>query len=81
VAQRNVIYSLAASGDMNGDGQVGIADALMALRASVNLVTPTADELKRGDVAPLLHGVPEPDGKIYINDALLILRKAVGLNW
>jgi hypothetical protein len=79
--QRNVIFSMTASGDVNGDGKVDIADALLAMKASVNLVTPTADELKRGDVAPLVNGVPQPDGKIDIEDAMLILRKAVGLDW
>jgi predicted outer membrane repeat protein len=81
VAQRNVIFSMTASGDMNGDGVVDIADALLAMKASVNLMTPTADELKWGDVAPLVNGVPEPDGKIDIEDAMLILRKAAGLTW
>jgi hypothetical protein len=32
-----------------------------------------------GDVAPLLNGVPVPDGEINITDALLILRRVVGL--
>lgn len=80
-AQRNVIHTLTASGDINGDGRIDIADALLAMRASVSLVTPTADQLKRGDVAPMVNGVPEPDGKIDIEDAILILRKAVGLGW
>ena len=80
-ARRNVIYSLTASGDINCDGKIDVADALMAMKASVNLVTPTADQLKRGDVAPLVNAVPEPDGKIDIEDAILILRKAVGLGW
>jgi len=81
VAQRNAIYSMTSSGDMSGDGQVDVSDALMALRIAVNLGTPTADELKRGDVAPLVHGVSVPDGKMDIEDVILILRKAVGLAW
>lgn len=81
VAQRNVIYSLTATGDVDGNGVVDVVDALMALQASVNLITLTADQLKRGDVAPLVHGVTEPDGKIDIDDAMLILRKAVWLPW
>jgi hypothetical protein len=81
VAQRYIIYSLTASGDVNGDGQVTVADALIAIKAAVNIITPTADELRRGNVAPLVQGVPAPDGSLNIQDALLILRKAVGLAW
>jgi len=81
VAQRNAIYSMTSSGDMSGDGQVDVSDALMALRIAVNLTAPAADELKRGDVAPLVHGVSVPDGKMDIEDVILILRKAVGLAW
>jgi len=30
-------------------------------------------------VAPLVNGVPQPDGKLDVGDVLLILRKVVGL--
>lgn len=66
-------------GDVNTDGKVDIADALMALRIAVGLITPTATNMLHGDVAPLVNGVPAPDGKIDVSDALLILRKVVGL--
>ena len=58
-------------GDMNGDGKVTAADALLALRIAVGLVPSTPAEIAIGD----LNG----DGKITAADALLILRKAVGL--
>jgi len=32
-------------------------------------------------VAPFVSGVPAPDRRIDVNDALLILRKAVGLSF
>ena len=48
---------------------------LKALRIAVGLVTPTAEERLRGDVAPL----GAPDDRIDVSDALLILKKAVGL--
>lgn len=58
-------------------------DALLALRVAVQLDTTSApagsDTFKHGDVAPLVNGVPQPDGVIDVGDALLILRKAVGL--
>jgi [NiFe] hydrogenase small subunit len=69
--------------DLNNDGTVDIADALKALRVSVGLEPqPTGGLLFRGDVAPMLNGMPAPDGRIDVGDALVILRKVVGLaNW
>jgi hypothetical protein len=69
-------------GDLTGDGSVTIADALRALRISVQLVQPNPQDTAQGDVAPQVAGLPAPDGNITIADALLILRKVVGLvNW
>jgi hypothetical protein len=82
--QRNIIMTITPypTGDINGDGIVDIKDALLALQIAVGLVNVTLDELLRGDVAPLVNGVPDPDGVIDIADALVILEKAVGLiNW
>lgn len=57
-----------------------IADALKALRISVELITATQDDRNHGDVAPLgRDNKPQPDGVIDIADALVILRKVVGL--
>jgi hypothetical protein len=64
-----------ADGDMNMDGTVTIADALMALRAAVSLIIPTTDQMMHGNVTPL----GAPDNRIDISDALMILRKAVHL--
>jgi subtilase family serine protease len=66
-------------GDIDGDGKVNIADALLALRTSVGLYSATQQEIDRADVAPFVNGSPEPDGNIDINDALMILKKSVGL--
>jgi cytochrome c peroxidase len=51
-----------------------ISDAIKALRIAVGIVTPTADDLLHGDVAPL--GMP--DGKIDLSDVVLIMRNVVG---
>jgi hypothetical protein len=64
-----------ADGDMNLDGTVTIADALMALRTAVSLMIPTTDQMMHGNVTPL----GAPDSRIDISDALLILRKVVHL--
>jgi hypothetical protein len=66
------------SGDLDGDG-VTIADALAALRATVGLDILSVEQGLRVDVAPLENGVPAPDGSVTEVDALLILRKALGL--
>jgi len=73
------VAASATSGDLNGDNTVDIRDALQALQISIGLTTATTPELIRGDVAPLVNGVPKPDGVIDIGDALLILRRTLGL--
>ena len=81
------IYALDAAGNNSrngniaGSGTVDLVDALKALKASVGAERPTADELLRGDVAPLVNGISRPDGKIDIDDVMLILMKVVGHPW
>ena len=79
VAQRNVIKMDRILGDLNGDGYVDIQDALALLRISLGLDPITPEALAHGDVAPLVGGVPQPDGKIDVGDVLVLLRKIVGL--
>jgi large repetitive protein len=66
-------------GDLNGDGLVNIQDAMTVLRMAVGLDQVTPEALAHADVAPLVNGVPHPDGKIDVGDVLIILRKVVGL--
>ena len=75
-------FSTDPDGDVNLDGKVDIADAMLCLQMAVGLVTPTAEQLRHGDVAPFKNGKPDPDGKIDASDALIILSKVIGLiNW
>jgi len=67
-----------ASGDLDGSG-LDMTDALKALRIAAGLDAPTASDLAHGDVAPLVGGARQPDGKIDIADVIAILRKYVGL--
>jgi hypothetical protein len=61
---------------------VDVADALRALQISIGLITATDWDLSHGDVGPLVDGKPKANGKIDISDAMLILKKSVGLaNW
>jgi chitinase len=61
-------------GDVNLDGRVDIADALVALRIAVGSITPSRDNLAYGDVTPL----GSTDGKITIQDVMAILSAASG---
>ncbi len=54
------------------------ADAILALRAIVNLSTPTAAQKARIDVAPVVSGISTPDNVIDLSDALTILYDVVG---
>ncbi|MGC8833635.1 MAG: dockerin type I domain-containing protein, partial [Armatimonadota bacterium] len=58
-------------GDVNGDGKVTTADALILLRIAVGLQQPTQQQLTAGDV--------DQSGKIDVRDAVRVLRAAVGL--
>lgn len=66
------------SGDIVESGTVDINDARYALQCVVGLATPTPAEILRGDIGPLLNGKANPNGKIDLVDAMLILRKALG---
>ncbi|MBR5769805.1 MAG: hypothetical protein IKX98_06835 [Clostridia bacterium] len=58
-------------GDMDGDGTITVADALVVLRAAARLVPVTPEILAAGDV--------DGDGAITVADALAILRVAAKL--
>jgi hypothetical protein len=71
-----------SDGDLNNDGAVTIADALRAMQIAVGLIAPTATDLAKGDVAPLVSGRPAPDGKINTGDAVVVLQKVIGtVSW
>ena len=67
-------YSL---GDINNDGVVNTADVLLATRILLGSLTPTTDQLLRADIAPLVGGIPAPDGEFNAGDLLVIQRKAL----
>ncbi|MBQ4428327.1 MAG: choice-of-anchor J domain-containing protein [Clostridia bacterium] len=58
-------------GDVDMDGQVTTADALMALRYVMGLIELNEDQLAQADVTG--------DGEVTVADPLLILRHAMGL--
>jgi len=71
--------SIPVAGDINDDGVVDTADILLANRIATGNLNPTAAQLIRGDVAPLVNGVPTPDGVFNVADLVVITRKVLGL--
>jgi alpha-tubulin suppressor-like RCC1 family protein/pimeloyl-ACP methyl ester carboxylesterase len=67
------------AGDLTGNGVIDVQDALLGLRIAAGLSTATPANLLLADVAPLVNGKPQPDGKIDIGDVVVLLRRALGL--
>lgn len=74
-ASVNASTSIVIYGDLNDDNETTPVDALFALQMAIGK---RIVDLK-ADLAPLIDGSPAPDDKITAADALVILRKAVGL--
>jgi len=68
-------------GDIDDNSIVNTADMLIASRAMLGLVTLTNAQLARGNVAPLVGGVPAsaPDDDFNVADLLLITGKGMGI--
>ncbi|WP_224958214.1 MBG domain-containing protein [Geomonas subterranea] len=79
VAHRNLVRIERISGDLDGNGSVDIQDAMLLLRISLGADPASAAALAHGDLAPLVNGVPRPDGVIDVGDLLVLLRRIVGL--
>jgi len=73
-----LMYPLLANGDLNDDGVVDVRDILLGQRIVTGQVIATAAQLERGDVAPLVNGLPASDGIFNVADLLLIIRIASG---
>ena len=58
-------------GDMDGDGEITVSDALKVLRIAAKLAEPTAEDYLIGDI--------DGDGEITVSDALKVLRVAAKL--
>jgi len=66
-----IIADGCVKGDVNGDGMIKSNDAILALRISAGLITPTAQQLCSADM--------NDDNMVESRDAMLILRKSAGL--
>ena len=65
------IYREIGSGDIDGDGEVTAADALLALRAAMQISELTEEQAAEADV--------DGDGAVTASDALIILRQAMNI--
>ena len=72
-------FPVVANGDLNNDGSVNILDILLAQQILAGLVTATPEQIARGDVAPLVGGLPSPNGQFNVGDLVVIQRKTLKL--
>ncbi len=61
----------AGSGDVDGNGEVNVTDALLAMRCSMGIIEIADEAVLRGDM--------NFDGTITATDAILILREVLGV--
>jgi hypothetical protein len=72
-------FPVIPDGDLDADGNVDVRDVLMGYRALMGEVTLSPFQIARGDVAPLVGGLPVSDAEFNLGDVLVIQRKALGL--
>ena len=66
------------TGDLTGDGLVDVRDLLLGQQAINGEKILSADQLRRGDVAPIMSGVQAPNSIFDIADMLVIHRIIYG---
>lgn len=80
VAAVPVVVAERHHGDVNGDGRVTVADAVLALRLMLGLNPPTERAVLAADTAPPRSPIwASGDGRITVGDVILVLRRAIGL--
>lgn len=72
------IFAVAPDGDMNGDGQITLTDALHLLHVAAERRVATDIDWIHGDVYPFTDGKPSRDGFIDLRDVLVILKRVCG---
>ena len=65
-------------GDINIDGQVDVVDILWGQQTLFGDRILSPEQASRGDVAPLVSGIPQPDGVFNLGDMVVIGRIALG---
>jgi lysophospholipase L1-like esterase len=75
---QSVAWSAGPDGDVNIDGQVDLVDVLWGMQAVHGSRSLLPTEAAQGDVAPLVSGIPQPDGIFNTGDVQVLLRIALG---
>ena len=80
-ANHAVTASFMASGDLDANGKLEIADAFKALKIVAGIQAADGDDPDNTavNVAPLVGGIPAPDNNVNIGDVLVILRRVLNL--
>ncbi len=68
------VKPLPRKGDVNGDGQITVADAVLALRIALGFIQPDAEMKWRADIVP-----PGGDNRVHLVDAVAIVRRMLNL--
>jgi DNA-binding beta-propeller fold protein YncE len=69
------------SGEAGQAGTPSITDAVEALKLATGGRPAGLVDKMHGDVAPLVNGLPIPDGRIDIEDVVVIMMRVVGKPW
>ncbi|MDH5387591.1 MAG: hypothetical protein OEY06_03970 [Gammaproteobacteria bacterium] len=64
--------------DINNDGLVNMVDIILAQQIIMGNIGLTSTYLAHGDVAPLVNGIPAPDGLFTLGDLVVMQRKMLG---
>ncbi len=74
-------FQFGVYGDLTGDGQVSVTDAVTILRAIVGLTSLSPERRAAADVAPVPGAGRRPlgDGRVDVSDLVSVLRRSVGL--
>jgi hypothetical protein len=81
-ADHTIAAYFAADGIIDPNNTTGVptlSDALLVLAVAIGDRTVTDAEKRHIDITPLPQGISTPDGRVDISDALLSLRRLVGL--
>lgn len=68
------VKPLPRKGDVNGDGQITVVDAVLALRIALGFIQPDVEMKWRADIAP-----PGGDNRVSLVDAVAIVRRMLNL--
>lgn len=78
-SRNGVLVPVQEAGQSWSTGVPTIVDALASLKIASGVNPAGFNELLHGDVGPLVHGVPMPDGKIDIQDTVATMLRVLGV--